>query len=66
MYLDKLVDVPVGHPFRDHRENLFVHLYPQQREHIGMAEAFPCYNFLAEPLHDHNQLFNTHLINLRW
>ena len=30
-----------------------------------MAEAFPRYNFLAEPLHDHDQLFDTLLASLR-
>ena len=27
-----------------------------------MAEAFPRYNFLAKPLHDHGQLFDAHFL----
>ena len=50
MYLDKLVDVAVDHPFRYHREMVIAHCHPQQWKNVRVAEALPCYNFLAEPL----------------
>jgi len=59
---DELGDIPIDHPFRNHRKEPFSHRHSQQREYIRMAEALPRYNFLAERLRDHgdHQLFNTH------
>jgi len=62
MCLDELDDIPIDHPFRNHREELFPHRHSQQREYIRMVEGLPRYNFLAERLRgrgDH-QLFDTH------
>jgi len=62
MCLNELLDIPIDHPFRNHREEPFPHCHSQKREHIRMVEGSPCYNFLAEHLHDHNdyQPFDTH------
>ena len=59
---DELVDIPIGHPFRDHRKQFFPHCHSQQWEHIWMAKALPRHDFLAERLRDRNdhQLFDTH------
>ena len=53
MRLDELGDIPIDHPFRDHRKEIFPHRHSQQREYIRMAKGLPCYNFLAEHLCDH-------------
>jgi len=50
MGLSEFVDVPVCHPLRCHREVIIIHCHPQQRQHVWMAESFPRYNLLAEPL----------------
>ena len=62
MCLDELDDIPIDHPFQNHRKKPFPHCHSQQREHIRMAEAPPCYNYLAECLCDrsYHQFFNTH------
>jgi len=62
MGLDELGDIPIDHPFRDHRKEPFPHRHSQQWEHIRMAEALPRYNFLAERLRDrgNHQLFDIH------
>ena len=62
MCLDELDDIPIDHPFRNHRKEPFSHRHSQQREYIRMVEGLPRYNFLAERLRgrvDH-QLFDTH------
>jgi len=61
MGLDELGDIPIDHPFRDHRKEPFPHRHSQQREHIRMAQALPRYNFLAERLRDRgdHQFFDT-------
>jgi len=53
MGLDELGDVPIDHPFRNHRKEVFTHRHSQQWEYIRMAEDLPCHNFLAEHLCDH-------------
>jgi len=61
MGLDELGDIPIDHPFRDHRKEPFPQRHSQQREHIRMAEGLPCHNFLAEHLRDRgdHQFFDT-------
>jgi len=56
MRLDKLVDSPVDHPVRYHREVRIAHCRSQQWDHIWMAEGSPDYNFRAKTLRNHNQL----------
>jgi hypothetical protein len=51
MGLDELVDVPIYHPLRYHRELVGVHCHTQQWQHVRMAKSFPRHNFLAEFLH---------------
>jgi len=65
MCLGEFVDIPIDHPFRNHRKEFFPHCHSQQREYVRMTEALPCYNFLAERLGDHNdhQLFNTNAVS---
>ena len=58
--LDKLVDVPVCHPFGYHREVAIAHCHSQERGHIRMAKGFPQHNLVAEPLRDCGQLLTTH------
>ena len=53
--LDKLVDVFVYHPFGYHCEAAVAHCHSQQREHVRVAEALPCYNLFAKSLHNHSQ-----------
>jgi hypothetical protein len=48
--LDKLVDVPMFHPFGDHRKPLFAYRHSKQREDIWMPEVFPGDSFSAESL----------------
>ena len=62
MCFDELDDIPIGHPFRNHREEPFLHRHSQQREHIRMVEGLPRHNLLAENLRDHSshQLSGTH------
>jgi len=62
MCLNKLDNISIDHPFRNHRKEPFPHRHSQQREHIRMVEALPRYNFLAERLRDHgdHQLFDTY------
>ena len=50
MCLDEIDNITIDHPFRNHRKEPFPHRHSQQREHIRMVEALPCYNFLAERL----------------
>ena len=52
MRLDKLVDVPVCHPFGYYCEVAIAHCHSQQREHVRMAEDIPQHNLYAEPLRD--------------
>ena len=69
MCLDELDDIPIDHPFRNHREESFPHRHSQQRKHIRMLEALPRHNFLAERLRDHSdhQFFDTPLLEtLGW
>jgi len=54
MYFNELVDIPIDHPLRNHRKELSPHRHSQQWEHVWMAEALPCYDFLAERLCDRN------------
>ena len=51
MHLDKLVDVPVCHPLRHHRELGITHRDSQQRQYIWMSKGIPRHYLLAEPLH---------------
>jgi hypothetical protein len=48
--LDELVDVPVFHPFGDHREPTFTYRHSKQREDIWMSEVFPSDSLSAESL----------------
>jgi len=50
MCLNEINNIPIDHPFRDHRKEPFPHHHSQQREHILMAEGPPCHDFLAERL----------------
>jgi hypothetical protein len=50
LLLDKLVDVPVFHPFGDHRKPAFAYRHSKQREDIWMSEVFPGDCFSAESL----------------
>jgi len=60
--LDEINNIPIDHPFRNHRKESFPHRHSQQREHVWMVKALPRYNFLAERLRDcrNHQLFDTH------
>jgi len=62
MCLDELDNIPIDHPFRNHRKEPFPHRHSQQWEHIWMAKGLPCDNFPAERLRDHgdHQLFDAH------
>lgn len=51
IHLDKLVDVPIFHPFRRHRKFVIDRCRSQEWQHIWMAQRFPGHNFLEEPLH---------------
>jgi hypothetical protein len=51
MSLDELVDVPIYHPLRYHREMVGANCHTQQWQHVWMAKGPPCHNLLAEPLH---------------
>jgi len=46
----ELVDVPIDHPFRYHRELVITHRHSQQWQNVLMVKGFPRYNLLAEPL----------------
>jgi len=59
MRLDKLVNVPIDHPVRHHREVRIVHCHSQQRKHVRVTEGSPGYNLLTKPLCNHNQLIDT-------
>ena len=48
--LDKLVDGPIDHPFRHHRELVVAHHHSQQWQYVLMAKGFPGEYFLTEPL----------------
>ena len=50
--LKELVDVPVGHPLRCHRELVIAHSYSQQWQHISMTKGFPSHNLLAKFLQE--------------
>jgi len=46
----ELVDVPVWHPLRHHRELSLRHDHSQQRQHVRMTKSLPRYELSAEPL----------------
>ena len=48
--LDELIYVSVLHPLRDHREPMFAHRHPKQRQDIWMMEVLPGNSLSAEPL----------------
>ena len=48
--LDELVNIPINHPFRYHREFVFVRCNTQERQHIWMTKSVPGYNLLAKHL----------------
>ena len=50
MGLGELVDVPILHPLRCHREVVLAHCHPQQWQHVWMAKGLPGHNLLTEPL----------------
>ena len=54
--LDKLIDISVLHPLRNHREPVFAHRHPKQRQDIRMPEVLPGNSLSAEslyPVHPH-------------
>ena len=55
MRFDELVDVPIVHPLRCHRELTGAHRHSQERQHVPMAKSPPHYNLLTEHLR-HDQL----------
>ena len=48
--LDESIDVSVLHPFRNHREPVFTHRHPKQRQYIRMTEVLPGDSLSAESL----------------
>ena len=48
--LDELIDVSVLHPLRNHREPVFAHRHPKQRQDIRMPKVLPGNSLSAEPL----------------
>jgi hypothetical protein len=48
--LDELVDVPMFHPFGDHRKPAFAYRHSKQRQDIWMSEVFPGDSLSAESL----------------
>ena len=48
--LDELVDGPIAHPFRHHRELVVTHHHSQQWQYVLMMKSFPGYYFPTEPL----------------
>ena len=58
MRLDELVDVPIRHPLRHHREMVIAHCHSQQWQHVRMTKSPPRHNLLTEPLHSQHQLVN--------
>jgi hypothetical protein len=48
--LDELIDVPMFHPFGDHREPTFAYRHSKQRKDIRMPEVFPGDSLSAESL----------------
>jgi len=47
---DKLVDVPIFHPRRNHREPLVTHCHSDQRQNVRVPEVLPGYPLSAESL----------------
>lgn len=56
VHLDKLVDVPIEHPLRYHREVPFAHCHAQQRQYVRVAKGIPHHGVLAESLRNNSQL----------
>jgi hypothetical protein len=48
--LDKLVDVPILHPFGDHRKLTFAYRHSKQRQDIWVPEVFPGDSLSTESL----------------
>ena len=48
--LNEFIDIPVLHPFRDHRESSFSQCDTEQRQDVRMPEVFPSNRFSAESL----------------
>jgi hypothetical protein len=44
------VNIPLIHPFEDQAKLLFTKRHPEEWKDIRVAEVFPGYNFVAEPL----------------
>jgi len=49
--LHKLVDVPIFHPVRNHRESILGNRHTQQWQHVRVMKVLPSYYFLTEPLY---------------
>ena len=46
-----LFDIPLIHPFGDQAKFVLAQCRTKQWKNIRMAEMFPSYSFLTEPLH---------------
>ena len=52
MRFDELIDIPIRHPFRYHRElGFFIRRNTHKRQHIWVPKGIPLHNLLAEHLH---------------
>lgn len=50
--LDKVIDIPIFHPFGNQSEPMITHCHSKERQDIGMAEMFPSNALPAESLID--------------